>query len=814
MEVNGARTVGAIQPRETVEVGHIKFWTPMVLYPLQPAPHFAGRVQLLNELTTWMTTPDAKDRVVAIVAVGGTGKTALAEKLLTELPSTSHYGVLVWSFYENPQTEAFLRDACNYFMGETPKETGGLLERLQHRFRNDALPHLLILDGLELVQATGASGRPRGELEDPLMRRLLRWLVGGSGTRVKALITSRFPLPDLAAWEGRGFRSINLMDLELPAARAVLRRRSVKGSDAELDSLSNSVHCHALTIDVLGSYLGTYNNGDPSKAPSFDAEFLSDTDSKSAKLQRILTGYAGKMSPQERDLLARLSVFPRGVKMDVLEHLIRSGGQAAASLSSCGPADILKLVERLRGMGLVFRYNSEGIDTFTAHPFLRTFFEKLIDFDGTQCVLDTILNYVYISLAARPNSNSYPTRPEDLKLFEQYIEILRIAHRHDDAIEMYKKRLGSYEHLAWTLGEYSLGLRVLSSLFDVGSVETLPKTLTESQKSRIVTDCGLYAMELGDLTTARLAFDNTIQLKCDVRYNGLNHNRFTFLCELHLLSGRWKQAYLAATAADIESQYNSEEAKRVSCAYLANSAVYIGKLEQAEEEFQNATKFQGRELYSLLGIWQTEFNIRRGLWQDAMAQVTRNLQKARQNRWTDTEAKCRTIYGHLLIHDNINEATLQLSAARQYATSTGSIEVNLRCYQLASEIARGQGNLKLAISEAVNGLQLADSCGFGRWSLDIRLECARIYLAEGNARNAIEPTEWVLKQSREKDCEYAWGIADGLHLLGTALARVGERKQAHALLSDAITKGTSKNKFQFVLGCCQFRSAVRRGPIV
>ena len=31
---------------------------------------------------------------------------------------------------------------------------------------------------------------------------------------------------------------------------------------------------------------------------------------------------------------------------------------------------------------------------------------------------------------------------------------------------------------------------------------------------------------------------------------------------------------------------------------------------------------------------------------------------------------------------------------------------------------------------------------------------------------------------------------------------------------DIYCKGTSKNKFQFVLGCCQFRSAVRRGPIV
>src|SRR5207253_211064 len=72
-------------------------------------------------------------------------------------------GVFVWSFYENPQTEAFLREACRYFTGIEFKETGGLLERLQQALTGD-LPHLLILDGLELVQATGSKRRP---LEHP-----------------------------------------------------------------------------------------------------------------------------------------------------------------------------------------------------------------------------------------------------------------------------------------------------------------------------------------------------------------------------------------------------------------------------------------------------------------------------------------------------------------------------------------------------------------------------------------------------------------------------------------------------------------------
>jgi nucleoside phosphorylase len=279
-----------------------KSWSPAVLYPLQPAPYFAGREALLKELSVWATAPDDPNRVVALVATGGTGKTATAERVLASVKDYTAAGVFVWSFYENPKTEAFLRAACEYILGEIPWETGGLLEQLQQGLTGTA-PHLLILDGLELVQSTGIIGQPRGELEDPLMKRFLRWMAAGVGTRTKALITSRFALPDLENWKRRGFRAIELDDLDPVTAREVLRKWAVTGTDATLDVLTNSVHRHALTLDVLGSYLGTFHGGDPTQAPSFAPECLVGTDSTTAKLHRVLTSYAERMSAKERDLL-------------------------------------------------------------------------------------------------------------------------------------------------------------------------------------------------------------------------------------------------------------------------------------------------------------------------------------------------------------------------------------------------------------------------------------------------------------------------------------------------------------------------------
>jgi Tetratricopeptide repeat len=46
----------------------------------------------------------------------------------------------------------------------------------------------------------------------------------------------------------------------------------------------------------------------------------------------------------------------------------------------------------------------------------------------------------------------------------------------------------------------------------------------------------------------------------------------------------------------------------------------------------------------------------------------------------------------------------------------------------------------------------------------------------------------VLKRSQEPDCQYAWGIANSLHLLGVAHARLGDKAKARDYLERAIEK--------------------------
>jgi hypothetical protein len=133
----------------------------------------------VGELSAWAADLASADRVWALVAPGGSGKTAIAERLVASMePGAAN--VLVWSFYERPDADAFLRECNQLFLGEEEGPAGGRLERLERGLR-DGRPHLIVLDGLERVQEEAGGGRLRGELSDHTLKLLLRALAAGPG---------------------------------------------------------------------------------------------------------------------------------------------------------------------------------------------------------------------------------------------------------------------------------------------------------------------------------------------------------------------------------------------------------------------------------------------------------------------------------------------------------------------------------------------------------------------------------------------------------------------------------------------------------
>jgi tetratricopeptide (TPR) repeat protein len=762
-----------------------RIWKPLFCHALQPAQHFRGREVKLEELKRWLQDPVTADRVVSLVALGGTGKTALVDKALHEAKLSDRAGVFVWSFYEDPHTDAFLRAAYVYFTGEKAAPTGGMLERLQIALSGDA-PHVLVLDGLERVQSEGAPRR-RGELEDLQLKRLVRALAGGVGN-ARALVTSRFPLVDLDAWTGAGHRAIALDDLERSVALDVLRAWRVNGDDGALTRLLEPLNIgglyHALSVAVLGSYVGNFLRGDPARVPEFSLKDAEESDPKAGKLNRILHEYVKALTSVERDLLARLSLFPRGVKVELLGWIVQSGGEVAGALIGLADRQLVQHLERLKARGLVFRYEVNGQFVYSAHPFLREFFRNLL---GTkpESVHESVRAKLAPSLETRPTTK--PSDPAVLDLYELLIEETLLAGRVEEAFDLYWYGLGGFRNLGWVLGESVRGLRIVGCFFPQEDFSRIETDLSWFGQFRLASSLGYFALNLGDVRRAGRAFAHFRRLAADASDRTQESIAAGCLAQVEFRVGRFRKVLEYRESALLLARKAKDEDEAAGCFfYRAVSRFALGDIRAALAGFRRATELNDAPLHSLGGVYEAECRLLRGNRSKARKQIQASREIAVGIDFKEDLCLCDIVLARLVLAEDPVRAGQHLQDARSFANRSGNVEFQLRCFNAACELQLHLADYPQAIAEAEAGILLADTCGFGKYSIDLRIALAETLLAAGDAHKALQNARDALDRSEQPDCQYAWGKADGLHFCGVAHLRLGERELAHQRLTAAL----------------------------
>jgi tetratricopeptide (TPR) repeat protein len=242
-------------------------------------PHNAtelfGREEELRQLDAeWASSGTDKLNVAVIVAWGGVGKTSLVFEWMNRLAADGYRGataVFDWSFYSQGVRERgaasgdqFVREALRFFGDEAMADgtasawdKGARLAELVGRQRA-----LLVLDGLEPLQQPPGHAVAAGKLTDPAIAALLRGLARKNAGL--CVVTTRETVEDLEGF-GKAVSQRKLERLSEDAGVDLLRsligearvgKPEVASTKPELAAIWKAVDGHALTLSLLGRYLG------------------------------------------------------------------------------------------------------------------------------------------------------------------------------------------------------------------------------------------------------------------------------------------------------------------------------------------------------------------------------------------------------------------------------------------------------------------------------------------------------------------------------------------------------------------------------
>jgi tetratricopeptide (TPR) repeat protein len=488
-----------------------------------------AETQLLNDAWNKAVNGESKrPHVLTFVALGGEGKTSLVAKWAAQLAHDNWPGceaVFAWSFYSQgtkEQTAAssdlFLKEALVFFgdaeMANSPRHASDKGKRLAQLV--GAKCALLILDGVEPLQYAPTSPTP-GELKDHGLSALLKGLAASS--LGLCVVTTRHSIPDLKAYWQTTAPEIKLLRLSKEAGVALLKSLGVNGKQNEFEKLVEDVRGHALTLNLLGSYLHAAHAGDIRKRDLVKLEDANEEQGGHAF--RVMDAYVHWFASSEKDaeenkkgqralaVLRLLGLFDRPMSADCFAALLKA--PAIPNLTELlvekkeEPRRIA--ISRLEATKLltVNRDVSGALLSLDTHPLLREYFAKQIreQHPGTWREAH---RRIYKHLCATANEGEQPTLEALQPLYQAVVhgclagmqqEVLSKVY--DDRILRGTKRDGFYS--IKKLGAFGSDMGAIACFFGTTWCHASP-ALAEADQAWLLNQAAFTLLGLGRLTEA------------------------------------------------------------------------------------------------------------------------------------------------------------------------------------------------------------------------------------------------------------------------------------------------------------------------
>ena len=261
---------------------------------------FYGRTTELETISQWILND--RSRVVALLSMGGMGKTSLSVKLAQEIQE--EFDFVIWrSLRDAMPIDEYLTTLIKFFSQqqdtELPDNTGGKISRLIELLKRSRC--LMILDNFETILQVGKQAgtyRDGYQMYGELLKR-----VGEIPHQSCLIVTSREKLQEIALMEGdRLFvRTISLTGLDIDAGQHILDDKGLQMVGDDLEQLRIHYRGNPLALKIVATTVQDLFAGDIS-------EFLRQGNFAYSGIGTLIQQQCDRLSKLERSILNWLAI--------------------------------------------------------------------------------------------------------------------------------------------------------------------------------------------------------------------------------------------------------------------------------------------------------------------------------------------------------------------------------------------------------------------------------------------------------------------------------------------------------------------------
>ncbi|MFN0205217.1 MAG: DUF4062 domain-containing protein [Planctomycetota bacterium] len=552
-----------------------------------------------------------RPHVITFVALGGEGKTSLVAKWAALLANANWPGcdaAFAWSFYSQgtkeqsvASSDLFLKEALVFFgdseMANSARMAVDKAKRLAELVGEKRA--LLILDGLEPLQYPPTSPL-KGELKDQGISALLKKLAAKNNGL--CVVTTRYSVADLKNYWQSTAPEVALRRLSKEAGVSLLKTLGVKGTQKEFEKLVEDVKGHALTLNLLGTYLHDAHAGDIRKRDLVKLEDA-DLEEQGGHAFHIMDAYVkwfeseGAKGKQAVSILRLLGLFDRPASADCIEALKQAPVIPNLTEALVGMTDAQRNIAFTRlveaKLLTVNRDEAGSLVSLDAHPLLREYFANRLRTQRPEACR-AAHQRLYEHLRDTTKEGNEPTLEDLQPLYQAVVHGCQAGLQREARAEVYNARIarGGEAFAVKKLGAFGSDLGAVACFFEIPWSQ-VSRALVELERAAMLNHAAFRLRAMGRLTESlepmRIGLEILTKQSNWANAAVVANN----LSELELTLGEVERAVVEAEQSVIYADRSGDAFKRVSKRTTHADALHqAGHRAEAEPRFSEAEQMQ------------------------------------------------------------------------------------------------------------------------------------------------------------------------------------------------------------------------------